>query len=123
MESAQRLKEKELNQKIGDLERKSDKMFQKQKEIYEQKIQKLQNSVVSLQNELSMECHNMSAQEEMMHSLIHTISFEFTQFAQLQKDINQSSTHSQSLNKIRKNDINSNTSFLDHKIKTVYENN
>ena len=28
MESAQRLKEKELNQKIGDLERNSDKMFQ-----------------------------------------------------------------------------------------------
>lgn len=54
-----------------------EKELKSLRQDHEQQVKKLRNSISSLQNELNMECNSMSAQEEMLHSLIHSISLEF----------------------------------------------
>ena len=79
----------------------------------------MRNSISSLQNELNMECNSMSAQEEMLHSLIHNISMEFQQFSQAGSNNSQSSRPKK---KTAQSDVvQSQPSFLDNRVKSVYE--
>jgi hypothetical protein len=48
-----------------------------QKSDYEEKMKELKDKIRSLSVELDMERNQMSAQEEMLHSLVHNISLEF----------------------------------------------
>ena len=57
----------------------------------------------------------MSAQEEMMHGLLHSICSEFSSYVDLQKETTKSSRYQ------RKQEVGSG-SYLDEKAKTVYEN-
>ena len=44
-------------------------------------LKNTRNTVKALQIELDMERNQMSAQEEMLHSLVHNISMEFNTFS------------------------------------------
>lgn len=71
-----------------------------------------------MQNELNMECNSMSAQEEMLHSLIHNISVEFHKF-----NPNQAAMGPAKVNKkITDTSSAKPSSFLESRAKQAYEN-
>lgn len=108
-------RETELKAKLEENKKQNQAQMKKLADEYETQIQKLKNSVTSLQNELNIECNQMSAQEEMMHGLLHSICSEFSSFVDLQKETTKSSRYQ------RKQETASG-SYLDEKAKTAYEN-
>lgn len=58
----------------------------------------------------------MSAQEEMMHSLLHNLSQEFSSYVDLQKETSKKPARYQ-----RKATTTEQGSYLDEKAKSVYE--
>jgi serine kinase of HPr protein (carbohydrate metabolism regulator) len=76
-------RESELKSKLEESKKLNQSQLKKLADEYETQIQKLKNSVTSLQNELNIECNQMSAQEEMMHGLLHSICTEFSGYVEI----------------------------------------
>lgn len=74
-------KEKELSNKIQQLKDQHEREKESLKSEMQQQIRNTSNTVKALQVELDLERNQMSAHEEMMHSLIHGISMEFSAFS------------------------------------------
>ena len=62
---------------MSESSQRSHKVLKDLRNDYESKMSELKNKIKSLQMELDMERNQMSAQEEMLHSLVHNISLEF----------------------------------------------
>ena len=71
-------------------------------------MNELKNKLKAMQHELDMERNQMSAQEEMLHSLVHNISLEFATF----------STKNNTMNKKPKQ--KKEVGYLDNKVQSVY---
>jgi hypothetical protein len=61
--------------------------MKEQKHDNERKVAELRNALKSSQIELDMERNQMSAQEEMLHDMVHNISMEFASFAQKNQQV------------------------------------
>lgn len=109
-------REKEITTKHARLRDVHEKELKSLRQDHEQQVRKLRNSISSLQNELNMECNSMSAQEEMLHSLIHSISLEFQQFSAAN-----SSQQSGRPKRKPTDTIPGQPSFLDNRVKQVYD--
>lgn len=109
-------REKEITTKQVRMKDAHEKELKSLRQDHEQQVKKLRNSISSLQNELNMECNSMSAQEEMLHSLIHNISLEFQQFS-----ATNSSQQSGRLKRKPTDITPSQPSFLDARAKQVYD--
>lgn len=109
-------KEKELTTSSARLKDTHEKELRTLKQDHEQQVRKLKNSISSLQNELNMECNSMSAQEEMLHSLIHNISVEFHKFNATQSAQQPGRLKQKTEAALVK------PSFLDSRAKQAYEN-
>lgn len=103
-------KEKEQRQKMYQQSELAQKQLKEQKSDYVQQMNELKNKLRGMQHELDMERNQMSAQEEMLHSLVHNISLEFATF---------SSKNNQMSKKAKKKE----QGFLDTKVQSVYQNN
>ena len=70
-------------------------------------MNELRNKLKAMQHELDMERNQMSAQEEMLHSLVHNISLEFATFSQKNSQVNKKAKKKEG-------------GYLDNKIASVY---
>ena len=70
-------------------------------------MNELKNKLKAMQHELDMERNQMSAQEEMLHSLVHNISMEFATFSQKNGQMNK---------KGKKKEVG----YLENKVSTNY---
>ena len=70
-------------------------------------MNELKNKLKAMQHELDMERNQMSAQEEMLHSLVHNISLEFASFSHKNNQMNKKGKKKEQ-------------GYLDNKLQTVY---
>ena len=103
-------KEKEQRQKAYQQSELAQKQLKEQKSDYVQQMNELRNKLKAMQHELDMERNQMSAQEEMLHSLVHNISLEFATFSQKNSQVNKKAKKKEG-------------GYLDNKIASVYQNN
>ena len=75
----------EYKAKYNQSTSKHDNSVKQMKLDFEDEIKNLKNRVKSLQIELDMERNSMTGQEEMMHSLIHSISMKFHEAKTMQQ--------------------------------------
>lgn len=77
LEAQQRATQNQAQTKERALQDQNEKVVADMKQEYEESIKRQKNLVNSFKMELEMERTQMSAQEEMLHSLVHNISLEF----------------------------------------------
>jgi len=75
----------EYKQKYNEMMDRLTKEKKNQKEDLYEEIQNQKNQIKALQVELDQERNSMTAQEEMMHSLIHNLTMEFSNQKQQMK--------------------------------------
>ena len=102
----------QYNKKVSELKDQQNKDIIRLREDGEQMLKNQKNLVKSLQIELDMERNQMSAQEEMLHSLVHNITLEFSAFSE--KNGGQAK---------KKKKTKGEESFLDKRMNQVYQNN
>lgn len=81
-EQAAKDKEREFRKKVNEVQDRYKKAMKDQRHDHEKNVVELKNQIKSSQIALDMERNQMSAQEEMLHDMIHTISMEFASFQQ-----------------------------------------
>ena len=80
-------KEREFQKQLKETADKYQRLIKDQKHDNERKVVELKNALKSSQIALDMEKNQMSAQEEMLHDMVHNISMEFAALAQKNQQV------------------------------------